>query len=66
VTGDVGHTDISFVWKVVRGGDVAYVEEYVDDVLAITYGPMPADVAGPFIDDCKERLKDIFAQLMGD
>lgn len=66
MTGDVGYTDIDFVWKIRRDGDVAYVEEYVDDRLAITYGPMPAVAAGPFVDECKDRLRDIFARLMGD
>lgn len=63
---DAPHTEINFVWHVRRDGDIAYVEEFVDDRLAITYGPMPAVAAGLFIDECKQRLKDTFALVMGE
>lgn len=62
---DEPHTEINFRWEVLHDdGDTAVVEEYVDDVLKTTYGPMPRDATGPFIADCKARLKNIFARLL--
>lgn len=58
--------EILFEWKPVVDGDLAHVEEYQDGVKTITYGPMPAVAVGPFIDECKERLRSIFTRLYGD
>jgi hypothetical protein len=52
-------------WDTARpnGSDFGHVKEYEDGVLKITYGPMPRDWLGPFVDDCRERVERLEQQL---
>jgi hypothetical protein len=52
-------------WNTVRANEsnFGYVEEYEDGVLTSTYGPMPRDSLGPFVDDRRERIERVEQQL---
>jgi hypothetical protein len=45
-------------WRVRRNGAHGNVEEWIDGRLSSTWGPMPRDSLGPFIDERREVLED--------
>lgn len=51
-------------WSVIRDATDAYVLEFTDGQLSLTYGPMPASVAGQFILRRKEQVAAIFDRII--
>lgn len=61
---DPPHTTIDFRWHPFTDGVNWYVQEWQDEELKMTFGPMPEDIVKPFIAESKERLKLTFELLL--
>jgi hypothetical protein len=53
-------------WLVRRNGAHGRVEEWIDGRLSSTWGSMPRDSLGPFIDERKEELEDALRRYRAD
>lgn len=55
---------ITVEWSVVRDETEAYVREFTDGQLALTFGPMPPEVVDQFLRDRKAAIKTLFDRII--
>jgi hypothetical protein len=59
-------SEIEFNWQPRIEGDIAHVEEFLDGVHQITYGPMPSQIVEAFILERKQSVMRTFMRIYGD
>ena len=55
---------ITVTWQVIRDRSGAYVIEFTDGQMALTFGPMPNDKVDPLIAERRKRVSDIFDRCL--
>lgn len=55
---------ITVTWKTLRDRSGAYVLEFTDGQLALTFGPMPNDKVDPLIAERRKHVADIFDRCL--
>lgn len=65
MSGDPSHL-ITVTWSAYSAGgpNDAYVTEFTDGQLSLTYGPMPMAVTGEFITQRKNQIAEIFDRVI--